>query len=79
MGTVLLGAGLASGGLASGCVRPVEQSGAEAPAEVPTPPPGRLTLAARTSEIPAPSARQTPVARYGQLAVRGAQLVDAAG
>jgi endoglucanase len=74
VGTVLLGAGLVGG-----CVRPVEQGGAAPQTQVSDGASGVLVLAERTSPVPAPEARRSPVARYGQLSVQGAQIVDATG
>jgi endoglucanase len=75
----LLGAGLVGVGLVGGCLRPGAGSEAATTAARGGPATAGLLTLARTTPIPAPGDRTAPVARHGQLGVRGAQLVDASG
>jgi endoglucanase len=70
--------------IASGCLRQVAQSPeattttpAAAASELPSR--GKGTKLETETNIPAASARTTPVASHGQLSVKGAQLLDTSG
>ncbi len=65
--------------LTSACLRTTNQGGAKSTAETSGPATRGLLLAERKTPVPAPGTRTAPVTRHGQLAVRGAQLVDASG
>ena len=81
---LLVGLGVVGLGLASACIPrreapPTAQPGQSGGPPAALPQGGGLLQAKRTTPVPAPEQRTTPVARYGQLGVRGAQLVDAQG
>jgi len=78
---VLLAGAVASSVVVSGCLRQPVRSAAEgsaAPAANP-PPGGKGQKLDTETNIPPLSERSTPVARHGQLRVKGAQLLDAGG
>ncbi|HTV24432.1 MAG TPA: glycoside hydrolase family 5 protein [Polyangiaceae bacterium] len=69
-----------SSGLGYGCLhetKPADAAGVATPPA--SQPPGKGSMLATETSIPAASERTTPVASHGQLAVKGAQLVDASG
>jgi endoglucanase len=74
MGVALIGLGLAGA-----CIPKTQSTGTATTANpngAPTQPRLRFDSSA---PVPAPNARTTPVARHGQLSVRGAQMVGASG
>ena len=71
---------LVSMAFASGCLRKPANSAAGGPT-VPASatPSGKGTLLTTETSIPSAAERSTPVARHGQLSVKGAELLDASG
>ncbi|MBN1609043.1 MAG: hypothetical protein JW940_20615 [Polyangiaceae bacterium] len=76
---LLIGLGLVSACIPRREATPAAGPGQSVSAPAALPQGGGLVQASRTTPVPAPGQRTTPVARYGQLSVRGAQLVDAKG
>jgi endoglucanase len=65
--------------LVGGCIRPANRSGAAPTANRDGAATAGLLKVERKAPVPAPDDRTAPVARHGQLSVRGAQLVNASG
>jgi endoglucanase len=75
----LIGVALGSAGLVGGCLRPRNLGGAATTANRSGPAAAGLLRVERQAPVPTPGSRTAPVARHGQLRVRGAHLVDASG